>query len=409
MKIGILGHRFIEWGGGIDFLRAICESLAAADHPVELHVLIPARGPRGVIHGLSRRLRLVAKRLLGQVAPAPADAAELYDLSGPIAAAGRTIRVHEIDSGSAAIRNAFRQLELDILLPSFDVLTYGAEIPWLGYLYDMQHKYLPNFFSPRELKLRDFAMERMLRAACAVIVNSRALKSDIRSYFPAASAQIVVLPFSAAPLPAWFELSPDAVRAKYSVGPRYFIVCNQFWKHKDHATAFRAFAELASVHPELQLVCTGAVSDYRDRHYFPSLQELLSELGIEDRVFILGRIPKPDQIALLRGSVALIQPTMFEGGPGGGAGYDAIALGVPCILSDIPVNLEIDESGVRFFTSRDSASLRQVMALSYAEADTLVPVPPAELLARGWARRNACGNRLVQAAMMAIESVAADH
>ena len=155
MKIGILGHRFIEWGGGIDFLRAICESLAAADHPIELHVLIPARGPRGVIHGLSRRLRLVAKRLLGQVAPAPADAAELYDLSGPIAAAGRTIRVHEIDSGSAAIRNAFRQLELDILLPSFDVLTYGAEIPWLGYLYDMQHKYLPNFFSPRELKRRD--------------------------------------------------------------------------------------------------------------------------------------------------------------------------------------------------------------------------------------------------------------
>jgi glycosyltransferase involved in cell wall biosynthesis len=406
MKIGVLGHGFIEWDGGIDFLRTVCESLAAADHPVELHVLIPTRGPRVVVHGLNLRLRRIAKRLLGQAA-APRHAPNLHDLSGPIADAGPTIRIHEIDLGSAAMRRAFRQLQLDILLPSFDTLTFGVEIPWLGYLCDMQHKYLPHFFSPSELAQRDLAFGRMLREARAVIVNSRTVATDIRTHFPAASAQVVALPFSAAPLPAWFELDPDVVRAKYSVGPNYFIICNQFWKHKDHGTAFKAFAALARIHPELQLVCTGATSDYRDPHHFARLQQLLSELGIEDRVTILGCIPKPDQIALVRGSVALIQPTMFEGGPGGGAVYDAVALGVPCVVSDVPVNLEIDEAGVRFFKSRDPASLREVMSLSYAEFDTLVPPPAAELLARGRARRKVCGNVLVQGAMMVMEQAAA--
>jgi glycosyltransferase involved in cell wall biosynthesis len=406
MKIGVLGHRFIEWDGGIDFLRTICESLAAADHPVELHVLIPTRGPRVAVHGLNLRLRRIAKRLLGRPA-APPHAPKLHDLSGPIADAGTTIRIHEIDLGSAAIRRAFRQLQLDILLPSFDTLTFGAEIPWLGYVYDMQHKYLPHFFSSSELAQRDLAMGRMLREARAVIVNSRSVATDIRTHFPAASAQVVVLPFSAAPLPSWFDLDLDVVRAKYSVGANYFIICNQFWKHKDHGTAFKAFAALASIHPELQLVCTGATSDYRDPQHFPRLQELISELGIEDRVTILGRIKKPDQIALVRGSVALIQPTMFEGGPGGGAVYDAVALGVPCIVSDIPINLEIDEPGVRFFKSQDPASLREAMSLSYAEFGTRVPPPAAELLARGRTRREMCGNVLVQGAMMVMEQAAA--
>ncbi|OBJ90631.1 glycosyltransferase family 4 protein [Mycobacterium asiaticum] len=402
MKIGVLGHKFIEWEGGIDFLRNICESLAAADDPVELQILIPTRGPRVAVNALELRLYRIAKRLRGHSAPPP-RLPELYDLSAPIANTGARIQLHEIDSGSAAIRRAFRQLQLDILLPSFETLQFGSEIPWLGYLYDMQHKYLPHFFSAPELAQRDSAMECMLRDAKAVIVNSRSVASDVRTYFPAASAQVVALPFSAAPQPAWFELETDVVRAKYSVGSSYFTICNQFWKHKDHGTAFKAFATLARAHPEIQLVCTGDTSDYRDPHHFPRLQQLLRERGIEDRVIILGRIPKPDQIALLRGSVALIQPTMFEGGPGGGAVYDAVALGVPCIVSDIPVNLEIDEPGVRYFKSQDSTSLVEAIASSYAEFDALVPPHPAELLARGHKRRNRCGNVLVQAAMSVID------
>lgn len=402
MKIGVLGHKFIEWEGGIDFLRTICESLAAADRAAELHVLVPTHGPRVAVQALELRIYRMAKRLQGQQI-ATQRTPDLRNLYASAPDARTTVAVHRIDLGSTAIRRAFRDLQLEILLPSFETLAFGDEIPWLGYLYDMQHKYLPHFFSPQELTQRDLAMGRMLREAKAVIVNSRSVATDVRTYFPGASAQVLALPFSAAPQPDWFQLDPQIVCAKYSVRPNYFVICNQFWKHKDHGTAFKAFASLARLYPELQLVCTGDTSDYRDPQYFPGLQQLLSELGIEDRVAILGRIPKPDQIALVRGSVALVQPTMFEGGPGGGAVYDAVALGIPCIVSDIPVNLEINESEVRYFKSRDSASLLEVMCQSYAESAASSPPDAAELVARGRRRRKECGNVLMQAAVAVIE------
>jgi glycosyltransferase involved in cell wall biosynthesis len=68
----------------------------------------------------------------------------------------------------------------------------------------------------------------------------------------------------------------------------------------------------------------------------------------------------------MKKSIALIQPTLFEGGPGGGSVYDAIAHGVPCIVSDIPVNMEIEDDNVLFFKagSSDDLSMKMIELLN---------------------------------------------
>lgn len=45
---------------------------------------------------------------------------------------------------------------------------------------------------------------------------------------------------------------------------------------------------------------------------------LAKKLGIESKIKILGHIPKLEQIELIKNCIAVIQPTLFEGGPGGG-------------------------------------------------------------------------------------------
>jgi glycosyltransferase involved in cell wall biosynthesis len=88
---------------------------------------------------------------------------------------------------------------------------------------------------------------------------------------------------------------------------------------------------------------------------------LLNSLGIADKVKILGHIPKLDQIALLKKSLAVIQTTLFEGGPGGGSVYDSISLGVPAIVSNIPINLEIDCGDVVYFKVGNDTDLGDAM------------------------------------------------
>jgi glycosyltransferase involved in cell wall biosynthesis len=59
----------------------------------------------------------------------------------------------------------------------------------------------------------------------------------------------------------------------------------------------------------------------------------------------------------MKNSLALIQPTLFEGGRGGGSVWDAISLGVSSIVSDIEPNLEIKEENMLFFKTKDENDL----------------------------------------------------
>jgi len=101
----------------------------------------------------------------------------------------------------------------------------------------------------------------------------------------------------------------------------------------------------------------------------------------------------------MKDAVALVQSTLFEGGPGGGAVYDAVSLGAPSLVSDIAVNREIDEPTVRFFRVRDPDDLAAAMERCLA-GDVPARSTPEDLLVQGRIRRTACGRVLMQAAAM---------
>jgi len=396
MKIGILGQGFVDWGGGLDFLRTVSTSLHFADPQVEQHVLVPSKGPRVALNATREWVkRLVGRPTHAAHRPQPSHLERAFKETGA--------QLHAIDLGPASLAAASKRLGLDVLLPSMVPLPASVGVPWIGYLFDFQHKRLPHFFSPAERANRDLAFERMLGAAQAVIVNAQDVAKDIRQFYPASRTKLFALPFSTAPGNDWFELDPAATAARYGLAPPYFIVCNQFWKHKDHETAYRAFAAIAKRHPEVSLVCTGATSDYRYPDYFNELSAYAQREGIADRIHVLGLIPKLDQVALVRGSIALIQPTLFEGGPGGGAVYDSVSLGIPSIVSDIDVNREISEPTVTYFKASDPESLAAKMDLALARPVARA-VDPAELFRQGRERRIRCGQYLLEAIDFSMRS-----
>ncbi|BAL97471.1 glycosyl transferase, group 1 [Rubrivivax gelatinosus IL144] len=396
-RIGILAEGFAEWGGGIDFLRLICSSILAADPTVELHLLLPDRGPRlATIRALRGVKRALISTLVGYSVSEEAKRPTSQHIADLIGEAEAVIHAHTIDIGSGAVARAARRLKLDAVLPAIKPLQVGKDLPWLGYIYDYQHVHLPQLFSPQEIKRRDDDFSRMLELARCVIVNARAVAADIKTYHPQHRAKILTLPFAAAPNPRWLE-SAQAPTAKYGITGRYFIVSNQFWQHKDHLTIWRAFARIRQDHPDIRLVCTGETQDYRNPNHMATLSAEADRLGITDRLHILGLIPKSDQIALLRNAIAVIQATLSEGGPGGGCIFDSVSLGVPSIVSNIPVNLELNEPTVRFFRTGDPDALAGAMHEHIVRPPS---APPSKdhLVGEGQRRRIACGRSLLIAA-----------
>ena len=155
------------------------------------------------------------------------------------------LAIHRIKKGRPVLIREVKQNKLDAVLPAVHSLRADFPRPWVGYAYDFQHKYFPEHFPPENRRSRDEHFSDLLTAARAVIVNSRAVAADIARFVPEATARVFALPFAPAPQRAWGGDRPETL-PRYGLAPPYFLISNQFWMHKDHATAFEAFRLIAA-------------------------------------------------------------------------------------------------------------------------------------------------------------------
>lgn len=401
--IALLGNGFTNWGGGIDFLRFCVNALAlVCDNSARLVILLPDPECATVVTRIRGFLSPYKRMLKSAIAGdrprfqriRPFSRAQLIDSFKNIDGNVEILFYAPHEKLTAAIS----RIQADVIIPSSISLGSSFPIPWVGYVYDFQHKYYPDYFTSEEIRRRDTLFSTMLSEAAAVIVNAADVKKDIQKFYPKTACQVFDLPFSATPIESWFEPSSENVSIKYNLPEKYFVMCNQFWIHKDHATAFKALAVYANKtgQQDVHIVCTGNTSDSRHPNYFSNLEKNIAQLGLTERIHFLGHIPKKDQIDILSSSIAVLQPTLFEGGPGGGAVYDAVAMGLPTILSDIPVNKEIDGlEGLLFFKTGDANDMAAKMIL--LQTKVLCKPDKEKLLAAGRERTKAFGLTLIDA------------
>lgn len=379
MRIVALGYGFINWSGGRDFLQSCIKSLIAIyKRPLEIYLLVP----------YNARIPDIEMKATAEWIKNMTSIARVVGYS---------------HSGNADIVYCLDRIKADVVIPSMQPLGKDFPYPWVGYIYDFQHEFCPELFSSKEIQTRQLLFDLMLSEANAIIVNSRAVKDDVYKYYPETACRVFSLPFSPILEMSWLEESGD-ISQKYSIPEKYFIICNQFWIHKDHITPIEALAILKEEGAaQIDIVCTGNTHDDRFPGYFDKLSEKIREYNLDNNIHILGYIPKADQIQLMRNAVAVIQPSLFEGGPGGGSVREALAVGIPAIVSDIPVNREIGDDKVTFFQTGSASDLAkkmdQALKINHAQRSEI-----ATLLESGKVYEKAVGARLIEAIAYVLEA-----
>lgn len=404
MNISIISQGFTNWGGGIDFIRYIAASIAIAKmEPTEQRYLIlPGDDTQDEFSIALRKIKII-RQFFNKVENGSNNFNHDYlkktfdDLKNQICT------VQAGSSQKSQIEKA-KKIGANVLLPCLTPVN-DVNIAWVGYLYDFQHRRIPDLFSAASIKKRDAAFKKMLFKSRHIIVNSKSVADDANIYFDKFPAELHALPFSPCPQINWFN-DDKKITSQYNINKPYFIISNQFWKHKDHTTAILAFSEYLSCGGDALLICTGSTHDFRFPSYFDELKSLIHKLYLNSHVKILGHIPKTDQIDLVKNAIALIQPTLFEGGPGGGAVYDAIALGTPVIVSNIPVNMEINCGEVTYFEASNPSEL----AIKMLEQCETVSSPKntTKLIQQGLERRLQCGEAILNIARKTYFDFAAE-
>ena len=110
------------------------------------------------------------------------------------------------------------------------------------------------------------------------------------------------------------------------LGERSLIAMGRLVPQKGFDLLLEALAKLKDRYPEWTLTILG------EGELRPQLESLRNELGLDDRVHILGRVKNPD--AFLKQGDIFIMSSRFEGFPN--ALCEAMACGLPVISTDCP-------------------------------------------------------------------------
>jgi glycosyltransferase involved in cell wall biosynthesis len=187
------------------------------------------------------------------------------------------------------------------------------------------------------------------------MLSSESALRDCRKFYPRLTNGISVVRFATQPAPALLTTNPSDILALYGLPRKYFYLPNHFWRHKNHEVVVDALTILKKRGLDVVVAASGSPEDPREKDYFNGLMRQVKGRNLQANFRYLGMIPLDHVYALLRTSLALINPSRFEGWST--TVEEAKSFGVPLILSDIDVHREQTGGSARYFGIDDYATL----------------------------------------------------
>lgn len=223
----------------------------------------------------------------------------------------------------------YEALAPDVIHFPYQYMTLTA-LPSIFGPYDLQHRHHPEFFSPEEIRRREFYYPAWCRHATVVETASAWAALDFISQYSLDPAKLHVIRRGApASLYASDATGPSDARTALNVPDEFCLYPAQTWPHKNHLRLLEAVARVRDDHAQrIQVVCTGA----KNAHW-PEIAAQLSRLDLEKMVHFVGFVSPAHLRSLYQRAQFMIFPSLFEGA--GLPILEAFAMGTPLACADV--------------------------------------------------------------------------
>ena len=246
------------------------------------------------------------------------------------------------------IEGILKKYPLDTVYPLQDypvrIKTSTKLVSWSA---DFQHKHYPEFFSKKQILGRNRRVKNALRNADHLVLSSHDAHKDLKKFFKVRKGLNIYVYHFVSIIDDLENVNINDLRSKYNLPEKYFLVSNQFHKHKNHKVLLLALAKLKELGISKHIAITGKFPDASDSPYMAEIHSIINDNSLEDSISLLGIISRNDQLALMKHSQAVLQPSLFEGWST--VIEDARSLQVPVVASNLNVNIEqLGEDGLYF-------------------------------------------------------------
>lgn len=235
------------------------------------------------------------------------------------------------------------------------------DIPYITTIWDVQHlthPWFPEVSANGRWDYREAFLARHLRRAVKIITGTKVGRDELIHFYRMAGERICILPH---PTPdfALDGMKPMLGTSDSPLDRNYLLYPSQFWPHKNHVNLLRAMRILHDVRADApMLVLAGS-----DKGNLAHTKRCIADLGLQEKVQILGFVPTADLVDLYRGARALVYPSFS--GPENLPPLEAFALGCPVICADYAgAREQLEDAAIYFDPGRPSsiaAAIQQVL------------------------------------------------
>jgi glycosyltransferase involved in cell wall biosynthesis len=269
--------------------------------------------------------------------------------------------------------------KIDSLYPYFDVVdnnfaAYKNKVHWLV---DFNNRAFPEHYGDKGSNMLKI-QQKITSTPDRVVLSSNALFDELKQYYPNYKCDVKLLRFASS-LPQLNEADIAAVKHTYNINVPYLMSPNQLWEHKNQGLVLDALSIIKQTHPNLnfKILFSGSLEVNRGKgHYIDTLLNKVKEYDLNNYITFLGVLDRREQLLLMKGSTALLQPSLYEGWST--LVEEAKALNKFIILSDLPVHREQININVDFFNPHNAQQLADKIISQLKQPAIVSPVNYSE-------------------------------
>lgn len=272
-----------------------------------------------------------------------------------------------------ATMNCFDQHRIDVVFESAIFYGWRFPLPAVAWFPDLQHRQMPELFPRAAWWRREIGFRLQIASGRRILLSSETARQDCEQFYPDTTSRTEVLRFPARIAESDLQSDPYELLAAFALPQAFAFLPNQFYKHKNHAVVIDALGILRKKGRSVTVVTTGNPKDPRHPGFYEELEQRMKTLGVTHDFRLLGMVSRPHLLALLRTCSVLINPSLFEGWSS--TVEEGKALGIPMVLSDLPVHREQAGNQAKYFETDDAEKLADFLEI-YA---VITPLNPRNL------------------------------
>jgi glycosyltransferase involved in cell wall biosynthesis len=248
------------------------------------------------------------------------------------------------------------KLSLDLLHNPFtNVRSSRFTTPQIITFHDLQHHYYPEFFKAKDVSGRSKTYQRAVQESNCLIADSEHTQQTLFDNYNISKERVHVVHLGVGNEYKKIDdvklLEQERILLGLTKPFLYYPAAT--WLHKNHANLLSAIKILITQHHfDGDLVLTGVATSAKD-----NLLAKIAELGLQDRVHILGYLPYEKLPIIYNLARMLIFPSLYEGF--GMPILEAMASGCPVVCSNVTSLPEVAGDAAAYF---DPASPDEIAA-----------------------------------------------